>query len=117
MSVFMHGSGSDVFRRYFDYAAKHWAGGTEDAPSPQGRVIAERVIFGVALGLGLLVLALSLAKMLSSSAGRRAFPELAARWAAGLLACWAVNRTMICIQSESVHFAQYGFVAFGLSYA
>jgi hypothetical protein len=110
MSVFMHKIGSRLFELYFQHAEESWGGRS-------GRLLAERLIFGTALALGLVVLAISMGKVLSSPSGRRAFPELLARWAAGLLSAWAVNRYMICIQSESVHFAQYGFVAFGLSFA
>ncbi len=117
LSVFKHKLGSEIFADYFKYAATHWGGGTVEAPSALGRAMAEKVIFGTALAIGLVVLAISMVKVLSSGSGRRAFPELLARWAVGILSCWAVNRYMICIQSESVHFAQYGFVAFGLSYA
>jgi hypothetical protein len=117
VSVFFHKEGGQVFAAYFKYGATHWGGGTEEVQSAMGRAIAERLIFSVALVLGVLVLALTLWHVLRSTHGRRAFPELVVRGFVGLLACWAANRYWICIQSEDVHFAQYGFVAFGLSLA
>src|ERR1700722_5151019 len=116
-SVFFHKEGGDIFAAYFTYGKTHWGGGTLAVPSPMGRVIAERVIFFVALTLGLAVLALTSWNVLRSPHGRRAFPELLLRGAAGLLCAWGADRYLICIQSECVHFAQYGFVAFGLSLA
>ncbi len=117
VSVLYHEEGGKIFAAYFKYGTTHWGGGTLDVPSPAGRAIAEKLIFSVALVMGLAVLAITLWTVLRSAHGRRAFPELALRGAAGLLACWAANRYWICIQSEDVHFAQYGFVAFGLSLA
>ncbi len=108
-SVLMHGIGSQIFAAYFEHAQKNWG--------PDGRVIAERLIFFVALGIGLTVVAITSMKVLRSPGGRRAVPELLVRWAVGLLCAWGVNRYLICIQSESIHFVQYGVVAFGLSYA
>jgi hypothetical protein len=116
-SVFLHKEGGDIFAAFFAYAKTHWGGGTVAVPSPLGRVIAERVIFSVALALGLAVFTLTCWNVLRSAHGRRAFPELLVRGAAGLLCAWGADRYLICIQSECIHFAQYGFVAFGLSLA
>jgi len=109
MSVFLHGKGGEIFAAFFAHAKANWG--------PDGRALAEKAIFSTALGLGLIVLAITSVKILATTYGRRATPELLTRWAAGLLVAWATNRYFICIQSECVHYAQYGFVAFMLSYA
>jgi hypothetical protein len=108
-SVFLHGTGSLVFAAFFKHATDNWG--------PNGRALAEKTLFLGAVSLGLVVLALSSIKVLSSAHGRRATPELLFRWAAALLFAWATNRYLICIQSECVHYAQYGFVAFSLAFA
>src|SRR5205823_1883877 len=100
---------SKVFAAFFDHAVKNWG--------PDGRALAEKTIFSVVLGLGFVVLTISSVKVLSKASGRRALPELLLRFAVALLFAYATNRYLICIQSECVHYAQYGFVAFMLAFA
>jgi hypothetical protein len=109
VSVLCHREGGQIFAAFFKHAIDNWG--------PDGRALAEKTLFGGAVVLGLIVLAISTLKVLSSGPGRRAVPELLTRWAAALLFAWATNRYLICIQSESVHYAQYGFVAFMISFA
>ena len=110
-SVLAHDlAGSEIFGRFFRYAHANWGGA-------EGRLLAERLVFGSAGAIGVAVVLATAWKVLGSSPGRRAAPELAARWAIWLGLTLAANRYLMCLQSENVHFAQYGGVAFFLALA
>jgi hypothetical protein len=112
VSVFYHHEGGQLFAAFFHYASGHWG---PSADPIVGQKVAERVIFWVAVAMGGTVFGISAFKLLRAPGGRKAAPELAARWIAWFLFTLAANRFLIQIQSESIHFAQYGFVAFFFS--
>jgi hypothetical protein len=108
-SVIEHDAVGLLFGKYFSYARDNWG--------PNGRQLAESRLF-LTIGVGALVFAVgTLAKLLASAAGRAALPEVVVRWGTALLFCLAANRYLICIQSESVHFAQFALFSFLLSIA
>lgn len=109
VSVFKHEAGGQIFARFFKYAKDNWG--------PEGRSRAEQAIKTVALALAALAALGTGVAILRSKAGRAALPELAWRWVAAFLFALAANRFLVCLQSEDVHFAQYGFVAFVLALA
>ncbi|MEZ0230539.1 MAG: VanZ family protein [Planctomycetota bacterium] len=103
-SVVKHDAVGLLFAQYFEYARVNWG--------PNGRQLGEQRLF-LTIGVGAVVFALGmLAKLLASKPGRAALPEALARWGVSLLCCLAANRYLICIQSESVHFAQFALFAF-----
>lgn len=109
LSVFEHELGGKLFHDLFEWGGRTWG--------PGGAARVERGIFLAGLALAGTVAALTAVKVLRSPGGRAAAPELGARWVAWFLFALAANRFTVCLQSEDVHFAQYGFVAFGLALA
>jgi hypothetical protein len=108
-SVIQHDAVGLLFAKYFEYAKNNWG--------PNGRQLGEQRLF-LTIGVGAVLFAAGMvSKRLASAPGRAALPEVAARWGTALLACLAANRYLICIQSESVHFAQFALFAFLLGIA
>ncbi len=108
-SVIQHDAVGLLFAKYFEYAKNNWG--------PDGRQLAEQRLF-LAIGAGVVLFAVGVVgKLLASTPGRAALPEVLARWGVSLLCCLAANRYLICIQSESVHFAQFALFAFLLGIA
>jgi len=109
ISVFEHEYGGKLFAALFEWGRSTWG--------PDGALRIERGIFITGIALAAVVLLGTAVHALRSLGGRAAAPELGARWVAWFLFAFAANRYTVCLQSEDVHFAQYGFVAFALALA
>jgi hypothetical protein len=104
LSVFEHEVGGQLFGKLFNWGKATWG--------PDGGRIVERGIFAIGLLMAGVVIVGTAIRVVRAPGGPAAVPELAARWVAWFLFAYAANRFTICLQSEDVHFAQYGFVAF-----
>lgn len=104
ISVFEHEVGGQLFAQLFKWGVTQWG--------PEGARIVEKGILGAGLAMAAVVALLTARGVLRAVGGRAAVPELLARWTAWFLFALAANRFTVCLQSEDVHFAQYGFVAF-----
>lgn len=109
ITVIEHDVGGQIFARYFEYGKTHWG--------PQGRQLAEQRLVFTTFAIGLAAALLLILKLAISRAGRAAFPEIVGRWAVVLLCALAADRYLICIQSETIHFIQFGGTAFLLALA
>jgi hypothetical protein len=104
ISVFEHEYGGKLFYALFMWGKSTWG--------DDGAARIERLIFVAGLVMASVVAVATAVRALRAVGGRAAAPELAARWVAWFLFAYAANRFTICLQSEDVHFAQYGFVSF-----